>query len=87
MRVKQDAVPGMEIQVWFQATEAGEYPIGCAELCGNGHTRMRGTLIVHEDAAYQQWLQQRNAPPAPAAAPAAAPPAGAPPAPGAPPPP
>jgi cytochrome c oxidase subunit 2 len=74
----------MEIQVWFEATEAGEYPIGCAELCGNGHTRMRGTLIVHEQAAYQQWLQERTAPPAaaPATAPAGAP---APATPGAPP--
>jgi cytochrome c oxidase subunit 2 len=91
MRLKQDAVPGMEIQVWFEPTAAGEYPIGCAELCGNGHTRMRGTLIVHEQADYQQWLSERSAPPsaaapaAPAAAPAA-PPAGAA-APGAPPPP
>jgi cytochrome c oxidase subunit 2 len=70
-RVKQDAVPGMEIQVWFEATETGEYPIGCAELCGTGHTRMRGTLVVHTPESYQQWLNERTAPPAqPAAAPA-----------------
>jgi cytochrome c oxidase subunit 2 len=62
LRVKQDAVPGMEIQVWFEATEAGEYPIGCAELCGTGHTRMRGTLIVHEADSYQRWLSQQSAP-------------------------
>jgi cytochrome c oxidase subunit 2 len=76
LRVKQDAVPGMEIQVWFEATEAGEYPIGCAELCGTGHTRMRGTLIVHSEADYQRWLSERTAaaatavqPPAPPAQP------------------
>ncbi|MGH7606065.1 MAG: cytochrome c oxidase subunit II, partial [Gemmatimonadales bacterium] len=33
-RVKQDAVPGMHIVAWFQATQTGEYEIGCAELCG-----------------------------------------------------
>jgi cytochrome c oxidase subunit 2 len=66
LRVKQDAVPGMEIQVWFEATEAGEYPIGCAELCGTGHTRMRGTLIVHSEADYQRWLSERTAAAAPA---------------------
>ena len=66
-RVKQDAVPGMEIQVWFEATEPGEYPIGCAELCGTGYTRMRGTLIVHSAESYQQWLSQQTAPPAPPA--------------------
>jgi cytochrome c oxidase subunit 2 len=73
MRVKQDAVPGMEIQVWFEALKAGEYTIGCAELCGTGHTRMRGTLVVHEPADYQAWLTSRAAPATPAgAAPGAA---------------
>ena len=47
IRLKQDAVPGMEITVWFEATQTGEFPIGCAELCGIGHTRMRGRLLVH----------------------------------------
>jgi cytochrome c oxidase subunit 2 len=76
MRVKQDAVPGMEILVWFQPVQAGEYPIGCAELCGTGHTRMRGTLVVHEPADYQAWLTSRAT--SPAAPPAATPAPGAP---------
>jgi len=40
-RVKQDAVPGMDINAWFQATVPGTYELGCAELCGLGHYRMR----------------------------------------------
>src|SRR5262249_9441207 len=40
-RVKQDAVPGMGIEVWFTPTVAGEYEIACAELCGLGHYRMK----------------------------------------------
>ena len=60
LRVKQDAVPGMEIPIWFQATETGEFAIGCAELCGTGHTRMRGTLTVHNAAGYEAWLAQRE---------------------------
>ena len=84
MRLKQDAVPGTEILVWFQATTAGEYTIGCAELCGVGHTRMRGTLIVHEPADYQTWLDSRNTAPAEAVPGAAAPATPATPAPGAP---
>ena len=47
-RVKQDAVPGMHIPVWFEATRAGEFTLGCAELCGTGHTRMRGSVTVYE---------------------------------------
>jgi cytochrome c oxidase subunit 2 len=68
--------------VWFQALQAGEYTIGCAELCGTGHTRMRGTLVVHEPADYQNWLNSRAAPAG--AAPPPATPAPAAPAPGAP---
>lgn len=54
-RLKQDAVPGKEIPVWFEATKMGEYPLGCAELCGLGHYRMRGTVFVHSEAEFQSW--------------------------------
>lgn len=59
-RVKQDAVPGMHIPVWFEATTPGQYEIACAELCGLGHYRMRGMVTVHAGDAYEQWL--RDAP-------------------------
>ncbi len=55
-RVKQDAMPGMTINVWFQATETGQYEIACAELCGLGHYRMRAMVTVHTVDDYQQWL-------------------------------
>ena len=54
-RVKQDAVPGMRIPVWFEAEQTGTYVLGCAELCGLGHYRMRGTVTVHEAAEFDQW--------------------------------
>ena len=57
-RVKQDAVPGMRIRIWFQPTKAGTYEIGCAELCGLGHYRMRGLVTVYEQADYDSWLAQ-----------------------------
>jgi cytochrome c oxidase subunit 2 len=60
-RVKQDAVPGMAINTWFEATEVGEYEIACAELCGLGHYRMRAMVTVHSAADYQQWLADRTA--------------------------
>jgi cytochrome c oxidase subunit 2 len=60
-RVKQDAVPGMAIDTWFEATEVGEYEIACAELCGLGHYRMRAMVTVHSAADYQQWLAGRTA--------------------------
>lgn len=56
LRLKQDAVPGTTIPVWFEATTSGEYEIVCAELCGLGHYRMRGFLTVESEADFQAWL-------------------------------
>jgi cytochrome c oxidase subunit II len=56
-RVKQDAVPGMSIPVWFEATTTGTFALGCAELCGLGHYRMRGTVTVHEQQDFDDWAR------------------------------
>jgi cytochrome c oxidase subunit 2 len=57
-RIKQDAVPGRKIHVWFKATKPGRYELPCAELCGPGHSGMVGWVNVHSEAEYQQWLQK-----------------------------
>ena len=57
-RVKQDAVPGLTIPIWFQATRPGDYEIACAELCGFGHATMRGVLTVHSVEEYKTWLEE-----------------------------
>ncbi len=58
-RLKQDAIPGREIPVWFEATRTGEFTLGCAELCGLGHYRMKGTVYVHTEADFQSWAASR----------------------------
>ena len=73
LRVSQDAIPGMEIPVWFEATMTSEeflkttegtgregkgFEIACAQLCGLGHYRMKGFLTVHNDEGYSAWLQK-----------------------------
>jgi cytochrome c oxidase subunit 2 len=60
-RVKQDAVPGMHITAWFQATKTGEFEIGCAELCGMGHYKMRARVFVHTPEEFNAWLTQQAA--------------------------
>ncbi len=60
-RVKQDAVPGMITPVWFEAMQTGEYTLACAELCGLGHYTMGGTVIVHSQADFQDWLEGQQA--------------------------
>ncbi len=59
MRIKQDAVPGLTIPVWFDADSAGTYDLVCAELCGWGHYKMRGVLTVHDSQAdFDEWQTQ-----------------------------
>lgn len=59
-RVKQDAIPGRSIPVWFEVTETGDYELGCAELCGTGHTQMQGTVTVHSEADFEAWMADRR---------------------------
>ena len=59
-RIKQDAVPGMKIKVWFQPTKTGTFELGCAELCGLGHYRMRAVVTVHTQEEYDRWVAGRR---------------------------
>jgi heme/copper-type cytochrome/quinol oxidase subunit 2 len=65
LRIKQDALPGKTIPVWYDADETNckydaatnswqfverkDWELACAELCGWGHFKMRGYLYVHEN--------------------------------------
>lgn len=64
MRVKQDAVPGSNFPVWFtptmQSPESG-FEIVCSQLCGIGHTRMRGIIHVTDQEGFDAWLAERHA--------------------------
>jgi cytochrome c oxidase subunit 2 len=59
-RLKQDAVPGMEIPVWFEAEEVGSYDLICAELCGWGHYKMAGKIHVLAQDEYERWLAEKR---------------------------
>lgn len=61
VRLKQDVIPGRDIDVWFNATKTGRYELACAELCGFGHYTMRGTLVVHPPDEYDTWAAQQAA--------------------------
>jgi cytochrome c oxidase subunit 2 len=71
MRIKQDAVPGLEMPVWFVPTVTTDdmraklkdqmfnYEITCSQLCGLGHYRMRGFITVQSEADYQKWMAEQ----------------------------
>jgi cytochrome c oxidase subunit 2 len=60
MRVKQDAIPGLDIPVWFVPNRIGDYEIVCSQLCGLGHYRMRGFVNVKSAADYQAFLAEET---------------------------
>lgn len=63
MRVQRDAIPGQRALVRFTPTVAREQPyeIGCGQLCGIGHYRMRGFLHVHTAESWEAWRAERRA--------------------------
>ena len=58
LRVKQDAVPGLVIPVWFQCEKVGQFELVCAELCGWGHYKMRGQLSAQQTEDFNKYLEE-----------------------------
>ena len=73
MRVKQDAIPGYTVPVFFKATMTSNeflkeiegsarqgqgFEIACAQLCGNSHYRMKGYLTVESEDEFNAWLEE-----------------------------
>ena len=54
-RVKTDAIPGQTTTAWFTADQTGEFEAVCYELCGSGHSAMRGDVVVMEQGEFQEW--------------------------------
>ena len=59
MRIAQDATPGQLVPMWFKPIKAGTFEVVCGQLCGLGHFSMKGSVVVDEPAAYQDWLKER----------------------------
>ncbi len=55
-RIKNDVLPGRYSKAWFEATEAGEYDLFCAEYCGTSHSNMLATVVVHPEGEFEPWL-------------------------------
>ena len=59
MRIAADAIPGSLIPMWFTPIKTGTYEVICGQLCGLGHSGMKGTLVVDTPEDYQAWLKER----------------------------
>ncbi|OVE82125.1 hypothetical protein BVY03_02330 [bacterium K02(2017)] len=61
MRVKQDAIPGINIPVTFTPIKTGKFMIACSQLCGSNHSQMRGLVYVHTKEEYEAWYAKEVA--------------------------
>ena len=59
-RLKQDAVPGMAIPIWFNSKTEGIYDLICTELCGWGHYKMAGRVEVVSREEYDAWMEDQK---------------------------
>ena len=57
LRVCQDVIPGMRIPIHFRPTKVGRYQVTCAQLCGDGHARMKGAVKVVDEAEWDEWYK------------------------------
>ncbi|RJG05155.1 cytochrome B [Noviherbaspirillum cavernae] len=58
-RARMNMVPGMVTSFWFTPTKPGRYEIMCAQLCGVGHSNMRGIVVVEDQATFSAWLKEQ----------------------------
>ncbi|WP_123536733.1 cytochrome c oxidase subunit II [Halosimplex salinum] len=54
--LKQDAFPGQETTALARPTATGTHRLYCTEFCGEGHSRMDGTVHVVSPERYRTWL-------------------------------
>ena len=71
-RLKMDAVPGTPTTMWFTAKYTTKemkerennpdfvYEISCDQMCGKGHTGMRGIIIVETQPEFDRWMAAKK---------------------------
>lgn len=72
-RVKQDAIPGMNVPVRFTPTMTSaefreiegdperEFEVVCAQLCGLGHYQMNATVRIVSREEFDAWVREESA--------------------------
>ena len=57
-RVKKDVVPNRYTTIWFQPNRVGEFQILCTQYCGDGHSKMIGSIKVVSEADFETYLKE-----------------------------
>ncbi len=61
LRVKQDANPGMTVPIWWEANGTGQFEMVCNQLCGTGHSIMRGDVSIDTPEDFSKWVATQSA--------------------------
>jgi cytochrome c oxidase subunit 2 len=61
---KQDNVPGITNDMWFEAPQEGVYMGKCTELCGPSHWQMDFKVIAVDPDTFETWATNMAEPPA-----------------------
>ena len=64
LRVSRDAIPGVANPVWFTVVKEGEYDIICGQLCGPGHSLMKGIVAAEPAEQFSNFIKNNKAAPA-----------------------
>ncbi len=71
-RMKMDAVPGTPTTMWFtprfttkqMIKKTGNpkfvYELSCDQMCGKGHTGMRGVVVVQTQDEFDAWMMDKK---------------------------
>jgi len=71
-RLKMDAVPGTPTTMWFTPTKTTAqmkkemddpdfvYEISCDQMCGAGHYKMRGSIVVESQEEFDLWMAKQK---------------------------
>ena len=58
--VKQDTIPGVVRDAWFQADRLGVFRGQCAELCGKNHAFMPIVVRAVSEEDYIAWIEEQG---------------------------
>lgn len=62
LRVKQDAIPGQVVPIWFKVKKPATFEILCSQLCGISHFMMKGNITAQSTEDFQKWSQEQPHP-------------------------
>lgn len=60
LRIQQDFVPGLDLNMHFTAKKIGKYEVVCTQLCGLGHYNMKAYVEVLSQDDFDKWLKAQS---------------------------